>query len=188
MWGARSCFVIRRHSVASDNGGPVIGGLEIANVEFAVFWEFVDNRSTDGWNTSLPALKHWLVFNMTINWVKKTLGLIDSSIFKRSRPADRYFSFIFYELSNPNPAWWVLLRTVSNQQRFKRSFYVFNYTLVFINRFLNILRQIVAEREGNKSGPGQLPKTIQTYHTISGRVSKLKAVINIEIFQEENLE
>lgn len=43
-------------------------------------------------------------------------------------------------------------------------------------------------REGNKSGPGQLPKTIQTYHTISGRVSKLKAVINIEIFQEENLE
>ena len=29
--------MIRRHSVASDNGGLPIGGLEIANVEFAVF-------------------------------------------------------------------------------------------------------------------------------------------------------
>lgn len=27
----------RRHSVANDNGGLVIGGLEIGNVEFAVF-------------------------------------------------------------------------------------------------------------------------------------------------------
>lgn len=27
--GALGCFVIRRQSVASDNGGPVFGGLEI---------------------------------------------------------------------------------------------------------------------------------------------------------------
>ena len=27
----------RRHCVANDNGGLVIGGLEIGNVEFAVF-------------------------------------------------------------------------------------------------------------------------------------------------------
>jgi len=40
--------VSRRHCVANDNGGLVIGGLKIGNVEFAVFGEFVDNRSTDG--------------------------------------------------------------------------------------------------------------------------------------------
>lgn len=27
----------RRQSVAIDNGGPMIGGLKIANVEFVVF-------------------------------------------------------------------------------------------------------------------------------------------------------
>lgn len=78
---------------------------------------------------------------------------------------------------------------MSNHQRFKRSFYVFNYTAVFINRFLlslSVLRQVVAEnkfrvfysgRKQNVCDPGNFPKQLRYTARFPAVFFKLKAVL-----------
>lgn len=74
----------------------VIGGLAIANVEFTVFGEFMDNRSTR-WLEMLASPRRCagLCLEMTIKLVKN-LRLIDSVIFKRAT-LRQVLAFIFLQ-------------------------------------------------------------------------------------------